>query len=35
MLEAITRRTPLHGAYDATTAGDSWRRMLAFCAEHL
>jgi carboxymethylenebutenolidase len=35
LLEALSRRTPLHGAYDETAAEDSWRRMLAFFAEHL
>jgi carboxymethylenebutenolidase len=35
VMEAISRRTPLHGAYDEAAAEDSWRRMLAFFAEHL
>jgi carboxymethylenebutenolidase len=32
---AIGSLTPLHAAYDETAAEDSWRRMLAFFAEHL
>jgi carboxymethylenebutenolidase len=35
ILSAIMRATPLHAAYDEAAAEDSWRRMLAFFAEHL
>jgi carboxymethylenebutenolidase len=35
LMEALSRRTPLHGGYDEAAAEDSWERMLAFFAEHL
>lgn len=35
MLAALMRRTSMHAAYDERAAEDSWRRMLAFFAEHL
>ncbi|HTO06672.1 MAG TPA: dienelactone hydrolase family protein [Myxococcota bacterium] len=35
LLSQIARRTPMHAAYDASAAEDSWRRMLAFFAQHL
>ncbi|HTO54557.1 MAG TPA: dienelactone hydrolase family protein [Myxococcota bacterium] len=35
LLAAIARRTPMHAAFDAHASEDSWRRMLAFFAEHL
>ncbi len=35
LVAALLRRTPMHAAYDPDAAEDSWRRMLAFFAEHL
>ena len=35
LLSQIARRTPMHAGYDEAAAEDSWRRMLAFFAEHL
>lgn len=35
VIDAIMRATPMHGGYDEAAAEDSWRRMLAFFAEHL
>jgi carboxymethylenebutenolidase len=34
-LTALMKRTPMHAAYDEQASEDSWRRMLAFFAEHL
>ncbi len=31
----LMRRTPMHAGYDEAASEDSWRRMLAFFAEHL
>ena len=31
----LMRNTPMHAGYDEDAAEDSWRRMLAFFAEHL
>jgi carboxymethylenebutenolidase len=35
LLTALMRRTPMRAAHDPAAAEDSWRRMLAFFAEHL
>jgi carboxymethylenebutenolidase len=35
VLTSLMRHTPMHAAYDEDAAEDSWRRMLAFFAEHL
>lgn len=35
LLTPLMKRTPMHAAYDEDAAEDSWRRMLAFFAEHL
>ena len=35
MLAALGKRLPMRAAYDETAAEDSWRRMLAFFAQHL
>lgn len=35
LLAAIARRTKMRAAYDEPAAEDSWRRMLAFFAQHL
>lgn len=35
LMAAIARRTPMRAAYDEAASEDSWRRMLAFFAEHL
>jgi carboxymethylenebutenolidase len=35
VMSSIVKGPPLYAAYDETAAEDSWRRMLAFFAEHL
>jgi carboxymethylenebutenolidase len=35
VMSKIVRGPPLYAAYDETAAEDSWRRMLAFFADHL
>ncbi len=35
LLAAIARRTPMRAGFDENASEDSWRRMLAFFAQHL